>query len=296
MQFDEAGAGAAVGAVVQPDVMTPDVVTVTDVVTVMDGPPDAGAERRTRDRVGRAVLEHGPLTAADLAPRLGLTPAAVRRHLDALVAEGRAEVREPVRGGGRGRPARAYVLTAAGHDSMSTAYDDLAASAMAFLAEQLGPQAVEAFAQRRVLDLEQRYAPVVEAAGTDVAARTRALAGALADDGYAATTRPVASGSRPGVTDLGTQLCQGHCPVQHVATRFPQLCEAETEVFSRLLGVHVQRLATLAGGAHVCTTHVPTAHSPTTHVPIAQSPTVLPAQTSTSTPPSTTRTSHGRTR
>ena len=64
--------------------------------------------------------------------------------------------------------------------------------------------------------------------------------------------------------------------MQHVATRFPQLCEAETEVFSRLLGVHVQRLATLAGGAHVCTTHVPLS---TTHVPL-----------------STTRTSDGRTR
>jgi predicted ArsR family transcriptional regulator len=54
------------------------------------------------------------------------------------------------------------------------------------------------------------------------------------------------------------QLCQGHCPVQHVATEFPALCEAETEAFSRLLGVHVQRLATLAHGDHVCTTFVPT--------------------------------------
>ena len=55
------------------------------------------------------------------------------------------------------------------------------------------------------------------------------------------------------------QLCQGHCPVQHVATEFPELCEAEAEAFSRMLGVHVQRLATLAHGAHVCTTHVPVA-------------------------------------
>jgi hypothetical protein len=47
--------------------------------------------------------------------------------------------------------------------------------------------------------------------------------------------------------------------VQHVAERFPQLCEAETEAFSALLGVHVQRLATLAGGHHVCTTFVPAA-------------------------------------
>jgi hypothetical protein len=50
--------------------------------------------------------------------------------------------------------------------------------------------------------------------------------------------------------------------VQHVAERFPQLCEAETAAFSELLGVHVQRLATLAGGAHVCTTHVPLAVAP----------------------------------
>ena len=62
----------------------------------------------------------------------------------------------------------------------------------------------------------------------------------------------------------GIQLCQGHCPVQHVAAEFPQFCEAETEAFSRLLGVHVQRLATLAHGDHVCTTFVPT---PTTERP-----------------------------
>jgi DNA-binding transcriptional ArsR family regulator len=41
-------------------------------------------EARTRDRVRRAISEDGPLTAADLASRLGLTPAAVRRHLDLL--------------------------------------------------------------------------------------------------------------------------------------------------------------------------------------------------------------------
>ena len=220
---------------------------------------DHTADPRTRARVARMVLEQGPITAADVACRLGLTSAAVRRHLDALVDTDLAAVREPVRSPvrGRGRPARVYVLTPAGHDSMSTAYDDLAASAMDFLAEQLGPQAIEAFAVRRVAELERRYAPVIEAAGPDVSARTKALAGALAGDGYAATSRPVGS-STTSVPDAGMQLCQGHCPVQHVATRFPQLCEAETEVFSRLLGVHVQRLATLAGGAHVCTTHVPT--------------------------------------
>jgi hypothetical protein len=80
------------------------------------------------------------------------------------------------------------------------------------------------------------------------------LVEALSEDGFAATARPV--GSSGGLT--GVQLCQGHCPVQHVAEEFPQFCEAETDAFSRLLGVHVQRLATLAGGHHVCTTFIPT--------------------------------------
>ncbi len=79
------------------------------------------------------------------------------------------------------------------------------------------------------------------------------LVEALSEDGFAATARPVGAGGLTGV-----QLCQGHCPVQHVATAFPAFCEAETDAFSRLLGVHVQRLATLAGGDHVCTTFVPT--------------------------------------
>ena len=39
---------------------------------------------RTRDRVSALLLEHGPQTASELATRLGISPAAVRRHLDAL--------------------------------------------------------------------------------------------------------------------------------------------------------------------------------------------------------------------
>ena len=74
------------------------------------------------------------------------------------------------------------------------------------------------------------------------------LAQALSEDGYAASVR-----SAP----VGDQLCQHHCPVAHVAAEFPQLCEAETEVFARLLGRHVQRLATIAHGDGVCTTCSP---------------------------------------
>ena len=96
------------------------------------------------------------------------------------------------------------------------------------------------------------------AAGEDVTARAKALATALTVDGFAATIRPVGEGTPLA----GVQLCQGHCPVQHVAAQFPAFCDAETDAFSRLLGVHVQRLGTLAHGEHVCTTFIPLAAAP----------------------------------
>jgi predicted ArsR family transcriptional regulator len=209
-----------------------------------------GTERGTRARIARLILEHGPATAAGLSGRLGVTPAAIRRHLDNLLAEGMIEAREARCYGsrGRGRPARLFAITDAGRSAFEHAYDDLATSALRFLAETAGEAAVNQFARRKISDLERRYRPVVDAA--PAAGRVQALAEALSADGYAASASvaPAAGG--------GEQLCQHHCPVAHVAAEFPQLCEAETEAFSRLLGTPVQRLATISRGDGVCTTHV----------------------------------------
>jgi predicted ArsR family transcriptional regulator len=209
-----------------------------------------GTERGTRARIARLILEHGPATAAGLSGRLGLTPAAIRRHLDNLLADGMIEAREARCYGsrGRGRPARLFAITDAGRSAFEHAYDDLATSALRFLAEKAGPDAVAEFARRKISDLEARYRRVV---GTAPAARrVQALAEALSADGYAA------SASVAPAVGGGEELCQHHCPVAHVAAEFPQLCEAETELFGRLLGTPVQRLATISRGDGVCTTHV----------------------------------------
>lgn len=217
-------------------------------------PAEGHGERDTRAQVARLILEHGPVTASALGERVGLTPAAIRRHLDALLADGMIEVRRarPQAQRGRGRPAKWFAITDAGRNAFVHAYDDLATSALRFLAETAGDEAVAEFARRQIADLERRYQPVVHAA--PVHQRVRVLAEALSADGYAA-----ASAKAPrGVSGEhgGEQLCQHHCPVAHVAAVFPQLCEAETEAFSRLLGTPVQRLATIAHGDGICTTHV----------------------------------------
>jgi predicted ArsR family transcriptional regulator len=215
------------------------------------------AEGPTRAQVARLILELGPSTAATLGGRLGLTPAAIRRHLDNLLAEGLIETRTARTYGnrGRGRPARVFVITDAGRSAFEHAYDDLASSALRFLAETAGPEAVAEFARRQLSDLERRYAPAV--AKGNLASRVQALAEALSADGYAASAGPAPAIGRPsGPFSNGEQLCQHHCPVAHVAAEFPELCEAETEAFSRLLDTPVQRLATIAHGDGICTTHV----------------------------------------
>jgi predicted ArsR family transcriptional regulator len=207
-----------------------------------------GHDQSTRQRVARSILVDGPSTAAALAQRLHLTAAAVRRHLDQLLDEGAVEAREPRTQAmrGRGRPAKVFALTESGRDRFDQQYDDLAVDALRFLRETAGEDAVREFATRRMAFIPERFAGLraehPELGSAEILARV------FTDEGYAAAVRDV---------PVGEQLCQQHCPVAHVAHEFPQLCEAETEAISKVLGRHVQRLATIAHGDGVCTTCIP---------------------------------------
>ena len=203
-------------------------------------------ELGTRNAVARSVLENGPSTAVAIGKRLGLTPAGVRRHLDHLVADGVIEAREPhsAISKGRGRPSKVFVMTDTGREKFEHSYDDLAVAALKFITAQSGPHLVSIFAKFRADEMGRR-------AGKDLSKkrdRNALLADFLTQEGYAASMQ-----SR----EQGVELCQHHCPIAHVAAEFPQLCEAETELFSQLLGTHVQRLATIAHGDGVCTTFIP---------------------------------------
>lgn len=203
-------------------------------------------ELGTRNAVARSILENGPSTAVAIGERLELTPAGVRRHLDHLVADGVIEAREPhsAIAKGRGRPSKVFVMTDAGREKFEHSYDDLAVAALRFITAQSGPHLVNIFAKFRADEMGRR-------AGKDLSKkhdRNVLLADFLTQEGYAASLQ---------TQGAGVELCQHHCPIAHVAAEFPQLCEAETELFSQLLGTHVQRLATIAHGDGVCTTFIP---------------------------------------
>jgi len=215
----------------------------------------AAPEAEGRDRVAASLVMAGPATNAVLAQRLSISTTAVRRHLDALVSQGQVESTErppygPAPTRGRGRPARVFAITAAGRAEFPSYYDALANDALTFLAASAGDDAIVAFADARAAALERSVRERLgdHWADAPITTKLRGLVEALSDLGFAASTEPA-----PG----GSQVCQHHCPVSHVAEQFPQLCEAETDALARLLGHHVQRLATIAHGDGVCTTVIP---------------------------------------
>ncbi|WP_245866766.1 helix-turn-helix transcriptional regulator [Serinibacter salmoneus] len=218
--------------------------------------PAAEEDSGTRARVRELVIELGPVQASSIAERLDLTPAAVRRHLTALVDAGEVCERAAVRAAprGRGRPPREYVATGRAQQHLPDDSSLVARQALRALARSAGPAGVQEFAREWLREPEERYAAALAPVGESPQARATALADLLSRDGYAASVRTVSLVPERAAV---VQLCQGHCPVREIAQEFPQLCEAETQMLQRLLGVHVQRLATIAGGGHACTTHIP---------------------------------------
>ena len=179
-----------------------------------------------------------------------MSTTAIRKHLDLLESanfvEGFDEAPfgpKDARPRGRGRPAAVFAITATGREFFEQTYDDVAVSAIRFISENYGSQAVKEFAAQRA---EAVFADLT--AGQVVSPEE--LAAGLAEQGYSASLRPAPVGD-------AVQMCQHNCPISHVATEFPEFCEAETEAIGKALDVHVTRISTIAGGSAVCTTHIP---------------------------------------
>ena len=231
----------------------------------MAAQPEArSTDGETRRQIMLLLLKHSPLSASDIGDHLGLSAAGVRRHLDNLVEDELAEIiptrPHPGSGRGRGRPAKSFRLTDKGRAHFGHDYDSLAALAITALRDAGGDEAVRQFARDRIAAILE---DVVPAGSTEesIEATARALMDAFSAHGYATTVHKAGG---------GVQICQHHCPISHVASEFPELCEAEHEAIAELLGQHVQPLATIIDGHGVCTTNIPPKNltlTPINHTP-----------------------------
>ncbi len=180
------------------------------------------------------------LTARELAAQFGVTPNALRRHLDALEADALVRHDREVRG--VGAPVHAYALTSAGEALFPQAYAPVLEAVLETLREAAGTEGVRAAVRRQ-------WAPLVDGAGSRLAElpleeRAQLVAELRSSQGYMAEATPNANGS--------VAVREHHCAVRDVVARFPEICAAEQELMEELLGVPVVRTRYIPDGCAIC--------------------------------------------
>ncbi|WP_347240128.1 helix-turn-helix domain-containing protein [Thermus sp.] len=179
------------------------------------------------------LLRVKPLTAKEVAAALGVSRAAVQKHLQDLEARGlvRSEVRKCP---GRGRPYRLYRA----QDGESS-YAALCGDVLRGLEEALGKERVVALLLQRHRAL---LAPLARE-GLPLRERLARLAAFLKEQGYEAEV--VEEGGR-------LYLCQRRCPKLALSRDHEALCESELLAYQELLGLPLVREERIASGGSCC--------------------------------------------
>src|SRR5579864_8519010 len=183
----------------------------------------------------------GQATLGEVAIHLEVSKQGALRHLEALEADGLAEVAHAAPHG-RGRPENVYTLTAAAGEHFPHAHRELAGDLVEFLSEEQ----LKRFFERRAARLEHEYAQRL--AGLDFHERVRELAKLATEHGHMAEVVELPEGG------LAIRHC--NCPIQDVATRTALPCQSEQEMYERLLGAQVDRSTWLREAAADCTYQV----------------------------------------
>ena len=169
--------------------------------------PGHRAERGTRARIARLILENGPghrgRAGHQARPDPGRGPPAPGQPAGRGHDRDQDGPRATATGAAAGRPGCSRSPTRAAAPS-STPTTTWPPARCASWPRRPGPDAVAEFARRQVSDLERRYRPVVEAAPP--ARQGQALAEALSADGYAAsaTRSPAAERAAPASSSAST--------------------------------------------------------------------------------------------
>ena len=207
-------------------------------------PPGGGPAPALR----RAILVHlrrtGPSAPDAIAAALGASRSGVAQQLRALDTAGlvtRTAVRHGV-----GRPRHLYDVTPDAQDLFPSNYDGLATGLLAAILEVGGDALVEEVFAARRRQAEARLRAEMEVslpADAPLEDRVRELARLQDELGYLAEAR---------IEGGALTLVEHNCAVLDVARASPVACQAELDLFQRVLGAKVRRERHIASGDRCC--------------------------------------------
>jgi predicted ArsR family transcriptional regulator len=220
-------------------------------MTVPNTPPSASEPlprplglKGPRAEVVMELKRSGTVTAKGIAERLGLSLNAVRHHVKELEAAGLVSYERENRG--VGAPAFIYRLTPAGEALFPRRYEDAVGRLLDYVVAREGRAAAVDVLESRYKELALRLRSALAEASPEE--RVTIVTRALAEEGYMPEVR---SGQASGM-----QLVEHNCPIQQVAERFPEVCEAEARFLEEVLGAEVTRGDHIVSGCGTCEYHV----------------------------------------
>lgn len=198
--------------------------------------------RPTRRKILLALKQHGGMTAAELADRLGITSMGVRRHLTALERERLVYYNLVQRG--KGRPSYVYQLSQEAERLFPKNYAGLANELLGYLAAQAdGRVVIQLFDERARRRIRQAQA---ELDGRSLAERVAGLTSIFSREGYLAEWDQL---------DPDTFVIREHnCAVRDVAVEHRAACESELSFLRAVLPeAEVTRETHIVAGDPCCT-------------------------------------------
>ncbi len=180
----------------------------------------------------------------ELGAELGVTGMGVRRHLEALEAEGLVE-RSACPRHTIGRPPNGWRLSATGMELLPRCYDTFVLQLLEDMREQVGDEGIDVVLRRRGETMATQYQEELADAAT-LDDQVAGLAQVRDRAGY------MAEWHREGEVRM---LVENNCAVHRVAERFPSVCAMELALFRKVLGpdVEVTRVSHTMAGDATCT-------------------------------------------
>ena len=201
---------------------------------------------RTRNapRILDVLKSSGPVSAAFVARRVGLSEVGARQHLNRLQERGLVGYVDLV--GSVGRPKRAWSLSATAEGAYPDRHADLALDMLRATREAFGNFGIEGMISAREGAMLVRYRAAMAGADT-LRARLQCLAELRTAEGYVAELREGQDGSY--------LLIESHCPIRAAASQCQALCRSELELFRKVLGerVAIERTEHALAGQRRCT-------------------------------------------
>jgi predicted ArsR family transcriptional regulator len=192
-----------------------------------------------RGSIVHLLKQGGELTAQSIAESLGVTPVAVRKHLEGLQTEGLVLTRRvPIP---RGRPTIAYRLNDAEEPSFPRGCGRIAEELLDELVALDGDATIGRLIKARADRLSRLYDSRL--AAKDLPGRIEELTRLRDAEGYRTVLE---------VTNGGFVLREQECPIRGFAERYPEACACEEELLKRALNKGITRSGSLVDGRQTC--------------------------------------------